>query len=115
MTILKHISTLAIIVILLIISNRFGEYNIKKDFLLFTTIECSSGDIGCFVLDCSIDESVCDSTPYKKISIKATQAPSCLYEHNCEEFLCQSIENCEVILCDSSSTDDGEICAPNNF
>ncbi len=115
MTNLKYISGLIIVIVLLIVGYRFEQYKVEKDFLLFTTIECSEGDTGCFTLECSGDDLECDPTPYKKVVIQADGASSCLFEHDCVDFVCNETENCEIIICDDSSIEEGETCVMNTM
>jgi hypothetical protein len=63
------------------------------------------------VSDCSPEEDLeCDSSPYKRVEILKSDAPSCLEEHTCDSFSCSGIENCSITLCSEDELEDGEKC-----
>ncbi len=94
-----------------IIANRFHQYEVQKDFLLFTTLPCSTEN-NCFILSCDVntDPSCGETSPYMKIAIPARKAPNCIYEHECTNFECTEADGCMITLCDPSTIEDGETC-----
>lgn len=111
MTKTKHILIILFILILGIVFYRFEQYKVEKNFLLFGTVECQVEDTSCFVADCSPDvDPECDITLYQKIEVSARNAPACLFEHDCVDFVCEESQGCEVIVCSQDTIDIGESC-----
>lgn len=99
------------IIVLVTVIVRYDQYVNKKDFLLFTTESCNPHLEFCFVAACSPEEDPeCDITPYKKITMPADKAPSCLFEHTCENFICNPYDRCETTYCSENSIEIGEGC-----
>jgi hypothetical protein len=90
---------------------RYDQYVVQKNFLLEVNAVCNPASEACFVADCSpTDDPFCDTTPYKKVEILASEAPACLEEHTCESFSCDGIERCSITYCLDEIKEDWESC-----
>lgn len=106
----KHFLTFLTVAVLIVMAHSFVRYKVERDFVLTGSIACNAESESCFVADCSPDDPECDLTPYKKIQINAKRAPSCLYEHTCEDFVCSESNECIQTLCSDETREDGERC-----
>lgn len=103
---------LIILVLLAVIVYRYDQYVLKKNFLLNIATACDPSFESCFVVDCSPEEDEeCDQTPYKKIEIRASEAPMCLQEHSCDTFECEPGTSCVASYCSDDALEEGEICS----
>ncbi len=102
---------LVFIVVLLALSivgiNRYRNYIFDRNFFIAVNVPCDVDIESCF--DGSSDSSF-DDHPYKKILIKANQAPTCLQEHSCEFFSCVGLNNCEEVQCSERDIVEEEFC-----
>lgn len=92
---------------------RFNEYILKRNFTVYSHIPCNQGEM-CFFHDC--DESTdpeCDTAPYKKVTIDASIAPQCIYEHSCNTIECTDNTKCHISYCTPETVDEGEKCMVN--
>lgn len=90
---------------------RFDQYVIQRNFVMVANAFCDPESEECFVMDCDPEtDEECDATPYKKVSILASEAPACLQEHTCETFSCDGLSSCEITTCDDESLEEGEAC-----
>ncbi len=90
---------------------RFIDLEVKRDFLIYSTLSCNPEIENCFASNCSLDDVGCDKTPYKKITIPAYNSPSCVLEHTCDDFKCSDFENCKLDYCTEDLLTEGEECA----
>lgn len=101
-------------VIAVVSANRFYDYYVEKNFEVVANTICNPVAEDCFVYDCSVADSECDPTPFKKVTLHASHAPQCLFEHSCNEFFCsvESIQSheCEIAYCNDENLEDGEVC-----
>lgn len=108
------ISTLVVLAAVFssVIGYRYFDYVIAEKFLLAVNAPCDPASERCFVYDCSPeDDPECDGTPYKKVEIRAHDAPACLLEHACESFACSGREeSCSVSYCEAETMEEWEIC-----
>ena len=94
-----------------VVSFRYTEYIIHKNFILNVNMSCNPSFEICFVSDCSPEnDPKCDVTPYKKIKILDSIAPQCLEEHTCAQFLCSKNSNCLITNCSLDNVKGGEKC-----
>jgi hypothetical protein len=101
---------IAVTVLLFIVAgNRFVHYRVQKDFLVKGNISCDPTTEKCFVANCN-DGADCDTTTYKKVTAMAKNAPSCLYENNCENFTCAQLTGCEINNCSQDKLGAEEHC-----
>jgi hypothetical protein len=106
----KYFIALSLVVILVVAFYRYDQYIIARNFVVVADIACDPSAESCFVADCSTqDDPDCDTTPYKKVTILAAEAPICLEEHSCEGFVCTSA-SCTVSQCSEDELEDGEAC-----
>ncbi len=107
----KHFLIFLAIAVLVVVGHSFLRYKVSEDFILTGAIECDIESESCFIADCSPEDPECDLTPYKKIQVDARNAPSCLYENDCENFVCVESGGCVETLCSEESHEDGEQCS----
>ncbi len=91
---------------IVVAGQRFWDYKIKKDFQVYSVLECDPTFESCFIYDDDVEN------PYKKIEIMYQFAPSCLEEHTCKDFNCDGLGlgMCAVISCDEQILEVGEAC-----
>ena len=95
-----------------VIGFRYHEYVVNRHYIINVNTACDSSVEKCFISDCSPAEDLgCPNGPYKKIEIRNADAPKCLEEHQCTNFLCGTIESCKATYCSEESLDAGESCA----
>ncbi|MES2225726.1 MAG: hypothetical protein V4480_02855 [Patescibacteria group bacterium] len=108
----RYFLVLSIAAILGIVGYRYDQYLVEKQYTLRVDVSCDSAAESCFAADCTPDSGPdCDPTPYKKVEIRAADAPACLEEHSCEHFSCAGIASCTLSLCSGDVLEDGEKCA----
>lgn len=107
----KYFLACSVLVIVVIVGFRYYQYVIERNFTVLANISCDPTSEVCFVSDCSPEDVGCDLTPYKKVSIRASDAPKCIEEHNCEAFSCDGISTCMITYCNDSTIEEGEVCA----
>ena len=91
---------------------RYDQYLLKKNYQIDAQVPCDPSQEQCFVADCAKDDPECDTTPYKKVEVLASEAPSCLTEENCTVFSC-STASCKITTCNDSTLEAGEVCSSN--
>jgi hypothetical protein len=107
---------LLISVVLLTILFRFEQYEVEREYTVYSTVPCDQTIHSCFVWDCDPSDSECDQTPYSKIEIAANRAPECIAEATCEDFLCNETDGCFSSQCSVDTLEEGEFCtAPGLF
>ncbi len=85
----------------------------NKEFLVVNHVSCDPLRESCFISDCDplIDED-CDTTPFKKITMTASYAPSCTANESCEEPRCfDEDKKCLVVACSVYFLEEGEVCS----
>ena len=98
------------IAILIVIGYRFDQYVLQKNYRVDAHTVCDPKTERCFAADCSSgSDPECDPTPYKKVQVRAAEAPACLLENNCDSFSCTT-SSCKTLYCDDSTLEDGEVC-----
>lgn len=105
-----YLLVLIIVALIIVIVYRYDQYVIKDNFILTAAVVCDPSNEGCFVADCDATDPACDVTPYKKVSILASEALECVQEHSCETFQCVPGTSCKITYCSEASLEDGEIC-----
>lgn len=86
---------------------RYEEYIIRKNYIIQVNTACDKTSEFCFTED--------DSIFYKKVTIRAKDAPSCLQEHNCSNFSCDSlISDCRIEYCSNNTKAESETCSNLN-
>ena len=110
----KNINWLIIVVVfilLAVVGYRFEQYYVLKNFTLEVNTSCNPEIDKCFVMDCQAGNPGCDTSPYKKVEILARDAPKCLEEHSCDNFVCPvGSVKCSISYCSQSVLSDGETC-----
>jgi len=111
---LKKANWLIIVVVLIllaVVGYRFEQYYVLKNFILEVNTSCDSSTDKCFVMACEAGSSDCDTSHYKKVEIVARDAPKCLEEHSCDNFLCSNgSDKCSITYCSENALSDGETC-----
>lgn len=98
----------------LVFTHNFNRYYVTKDYELTGYTSCDTSLYNCFLSDENQGDFSFYTKPYAKVSINAKYAPSCLSEHSCENFSCDSIQTCTLTYCDPESADPGEHCTDIN-
>ena len=100
------------LIVLVVVGYRYKDYILDNNFLLDVHAECGSNEGTCFSPNCSEEgELGCDSVPYKKVEILASEAPKCLEEHACKNFFCSIDQaSCNITYCSEESLEEGEEC-----
>ena len=117
MKVQKLVYILIALCFFLVIASRFFEYQVTKDFLIYTTISCEPSSHNCFVWDCSPEDDIeCDTSPYAKIQIPMRNTSKCLLEHSCaeNEFVCREENECTLTYCLDDELVEGEVCTGSN-
>lgn len=102
---------LIVVVVLATILLRFEQYEVEREYVVYSTAPCDQSEQSCFVWDCDIEDPDCDPTPYLKIEAPAHSLPECLTEASCEDFVCDESQNCSISQCSHDTLEEGEICA----
>lgn len=102
------------LVLIGIIGYRFDQYFVRHNYLVDADVPCNPATERCFVADCTPENDLgCDTSPYKKVEIRASNAPTCLEEHTCSSFQCAG-PACTVTYCSDDALSDGEVCTPKS-
>lgn len=102
---------ISILVLIAIVGYRYQQYVVDHNFKLKVNTSCDPTTEACFQADCDpASDAECDTSPYKKVSILAKEAPACLEEHSCEAFTCDGKASCSISYCSESEVSDGEVC-----
>lgn len=101
--------------IVAVIGYRFDQYQLRHNYLVDANVPCNPATEKCFASDCSPkDDLSCDTSPYKKVEIRASAAPACMEEHTCSTFECAPGTDCSVTYCSADALDSGEKCLSND-
>lgn len=106
----KNLSFLFLLIVILVVANRFHQYYFERNFLINVNSACNPEVESCFSPTCESDELGCEPVPYKMVEIIASAAPSCLEEHTCEDFQCEPGTRCSIQYCDTEVIQEGEEC-----
>ncbi len=103
---------LIVVVVLATILLRVEQYEVEREYVVYSTAPCDQSEQSCFVWDCDIEDPECDATGYLKVEVTANQAPECLVEGSCEDFAwCTEDVECYLSQCSHDTIEEGEICA----
>ena len=108
------ISFLLLVAVLVfsVVGFRYYEYVVNRNFIINVYTACNPSTEQCFVSDCSPEDDLsCPNGPYKKIEIRDADAPQCLEEHTCTNFICGDIASCTATYCSEENLEEGESCA----
>lgn len=108
----RDIIAVLLLLCTVVIVARFEEYVVRQNYMVNSYTDCDPTKGACFVADCDPQtDSECDVTPYLKVSLPANKAPHCLFENNCEDFVCNQSDGCITVTCSNSTLGEGEICS----
>ena len=108
-----HLFVLLLVGLIVVVGMRYKQYIFDRHFQLKVSAVCNPETEKCFVSDCLPEsDQECDTTPYKKVEIIDSFAPTCLEEHTCEYFSCDKIssDKCSVTYCSQDVLEEGEVC-----
>ena len=104
---------MAFVVICGVVSYRYYDYMVQSNYVLTVQTVCDPSVDKCFVTECDIESGAnCDLTPYKKVAVRAAEAPACLAEHSCTNFECVETDmpTCVITYCEKGTLENGEVC-----
>lgn len=97
--------------VLTLAGHNFARYYLKRDYVLQVFTQCDPGKYSCFEVDPAVSDLVFQTKPYKKVQIVAKHAPSCLDEHDCQEFYCtKDDDTCQITYCSQDTIEGSEKC-----
>lgn len=100
--------SLIVSMILIAALASYVRYVHSKLFTIMADVPCEITEPGeCFRDDTAVDAS---PAPYKKVYVRAADAPVCLEEHTCAHFSCATIASCRVVFCSPDTLTEGEAC-----
>ena len=107
----KYFNRTLLLCCLLIFGYRFYDYKINKNFFIEVNTKCNIETEKCFKPQNGDSFS---TEPYKIVTIIDKYAPSCLEEHNCDNFYCsEDSKYCTIRYCDINTNKEGEECVDN--
>lgn len=111
----KILTLFVILLIVFVILYRFNDYIVNENHLITVFTECEKQKNNCFISTEEFASFNFQLAPYKKVEISEADAPKCLEEHSCSDFICNGINTCKITLCDDMTKSNGELCTgPNN-
>jgi hypothetical protein len=100
------------VLVLIVVVHSYLRYYAARDYQLHVFSVCDPSLHSCFVDDPSKADPTFQTGPYDKILIDAAHAPSCLDEHTCQNFSCDSVGgSCSVQYCSLDALEAGESCS----
>lgn len=105
----RYLLLLALLAIVGIAGYRYEQYVLARNFLMEVQVPCDPASEACFALACDSEDEECDTTPYKKVEVLASEAPACAEEHTCEAFTCSG-DSCSETYCAEDTLEEGEQC-----
>ena len=109
----QYVVVLIIIIFLVTCGYRYYQYVINKNFTIDVNTSCDINKDKCFSY---LEEDGTVSEPYKKVTLLAKYALSCLEEHTCPNFSCPTDikeDDCLTTYCSEDILDEGESCVNN--
>lgn len=109
----KHLLSLTTFAILVVIGIKFKQLYLDQDFILITEVPCDPRMASCFTKECDIETNVinCNGAPYKKVTIRAANAPECFLEASCDSFECPLTDTtCSIEYCSDDALEEEETC-----
>jgi hypothetical protein len=104
------------IIISAVVSFKYKQFFLDRDFLFLTQVNCNPATEQCFRVICN---GPCDTSsqimfmggsPYKYIELPRYKAPQCLEEVTCPDFVCKETDKCSITYCSADTLGDGEEC-----
>ncbi len=112
-TFLKPFFVLLALAVALTMGLAYRQFIVERDYPVDGRIPCDPA-ASCFASDCDPQADLsCLSTPYLKVQMQASIAPSCLEDGDCRQFSCPagvSVKACAIIPCTADDLEDGEHC-----
>lgn len=100
-----------VICVAAIVIHNLKRYYLDKAYVVTVITSCDPLVHNCFQADPNNPDPNLSIPVYKKVGVSAFAAPSCLDEHTCTDFSCESVDDqCTIAYCDQDSKEPGEFC-----